>query len=143
MKKFSLNRETLPSDLLAGLVVALTSIPDAMASAILAGLNPIQGLYAIMVGTPVGALTSGSVFMTIAVTSAMALAVGDSLAGYSGDELLTAAITLTILVGLFALLLGVLKLGTLIRFVSNAVMMGFLTGVAVLIILGQLVVCQG
>ena len=138
MKKFSLNRETLPSDLLAGLVVALTSIPDAMASAILAGLNPIQGLYAIMVGTPVGALTTGSVFMTVAVTSAMALAVGDSLAGYSGDELLTAAITLTILVGLFALLLGVLKLGTLIRFVSNAVMMGFLTGVAVLIILGQL-----
>ena len=109
-----------------------------MASAILAGLNPIQGLYAIMVGTPVGALTTGSVFMTVAVTSAMALAVGDSLAGYSGDELLIAAITLTILVGLFALLLGVLKLGTLIRFVSNAVMMGFLTAVAVLIILGQL-----
>jgi SulP family sulfate permease len=138
MKRFSLNRETLPSDLLAGFVVAVTSIPDAMASAILAGLNPIQGLYAIMVGTPVGALATGSVFMTVAVTSAMALAVGDSLAGYSGDELLTAVITLTILVGLFALLLGVLKLGTLIRFVSNAVMMGFLTGVAVLIILGQL-----
>ena len=138
MKKFSLNRETLPSDLLAGFVVAVTSIPDAMASAILAGLNPIQGLYAIMVGTPLGALATGSVFMTVAVTSAMALAVGDSLAGYSGDELLTAVITLTILVGLFALLLGVLKLGTLIRFVSNAVMIGFLTGVAVLIILGQL-----
>jgi SulP family sulfate permease len=138
MKTPSLNRETLPSDLLAGFVVAVTSIPDAMASAILAGLNPIQGLYAIMVGTPIGALATGSVFMTVAVTSAMALAVGDSLAGYSGDALLTAVITLTILVGLFALLLGVLRLGTLIRFVSNAVMMGFLTGVATLIILGQL-----
>jgi SulP family sulfate permease len=138
VKAPSFNRETLPSDLLAGLVVAVTSIPDAMASAILAGLNPIQGLYAIMIGTPVGAMATGSVFMTVAVTSAMALAVGDSLAGYSGDALLTAVITLTILVGLFALLLGVLKLGTLIRFVSNAVMMGFLTGVAVLIILGQL-----
>jgi SulP family sulfate permease len=138
MKRFSLSRETLPSDLLAGLVVAVTSIPDAMASAILAGLNPIQGLYAIMVGTPIGALATGSVFMTVAITSAMALAVGDSLAGYSGEALLTAVITLTILIGLFALLLGVLKLGTLIRFVSNAVMMGFLTGVAALIILGQL-----
>jgi SulP family sulfate permease len=138
MKTPSLNRETLPSDLLAGFVVAVTSIPDAMASAILAGLNPIQGLYAIMVGTPVGALATGSVFMTVAVTSAMALAVGDSLAGYSGDALLTAVITLTILVGLFALLVGVLRLGTLVRFVSNAVMTGFLTGVAVLIILGQL-----
>ena len=44
MKRLSLKRETLPSDLLAGFVVAVTSIPDAMASAILAGLNPIQGL---------------------------------------------------------------------------------------------------
>jgi SulP family sulfate permease len=138
MEKLGLSPKTLGSDLLAGLVGALTSIPDAMASAILAGLNPIQGLYAIMVGTPVGALATSSVFMTIAVTSAMALTVGDSLAGYSGDELLEAVITLTILVGLFALLLGVLKLGTLVRFVSNAVMTGFLTGVAALIILGQL-----
>jgi SulP family sulfate permease len=138
LEQLKSSRGTLPSDLLAGFVVAVTSIPDAMASAILAGLNPIQGLYAIMVGTPVGALATGSVFMTVAITSAMALAVGDSLAGYSGDALVEAVITLSILVGLFALLLGVLKLGTLVRFVSNAVMMGFLTGVAALIILGQL-----
>ena len=136
MQRLKISQATVGSDLLAGLVVAVTSIPDAMASAMLAGLNPIQGLYAIMLGTPAGALATSSAFMTVAVTSAMALAVGDSLAGYSGDEILDALIVLTILVGLFALLLGVLKLGSLTRFVSNAVMTGFLTGVAVLIILG-------
>ncbi len=51
---------------------AVTNIPDAMASAVLAGLNPIQGLYAIMVGTPVASLTTGSQVMTVAVTGAMA-----------------------------------------------------------------------
>jgi SulP family sulfate permease len=119
MEKLGLSPKTVGADLLAGLVGALTSIPDAMASAILAGLNPIQGLYAIIVGTPVGALATGSVFMTVAITSAMALTVGDSLAGYSGDELLEAVITLTILVGLFALLLGVLKLGTMVQLVPQ------------------------
>jgi SulP family sulfate permease len=122
----------------AGIVNAVTSIPDALGSAVLAGVNPINGLYAIMVGTPVGALTTGSVFMNVSITSAMALAVGEALAGYSGDEKASALITLTVLVGIVALALGLLKLGTLTRFVSNAVMTGFLSGIAVLIILGQL-----
>jgi SulP family sulfate permease len=52
----------------------------------LAGLNPIRGLYAIMVGTPVGALTTGSVFMNVWITSAMALTVGEALAVYSGEK---------------------------------------------------------
>jgi SulP family sulfate permease len=52
----------------------------------LAGLNPIHGLYAIMVGTPVGALTTGSVFMNVSITSAMALTVGEALAVYSGEK---------------------------------------------------------
>jgi SulP family sulfate permease len=116
----------------------VTSIPDALGSAVLAGVNPIHGLYAIMVGTPVGALATGSVFMNVSITSAMALAVGEALAGYSGDEKTGALITLTLLVGLVALALGLLRLGTLTRFVSNAVMTGFLTGIAVLIVLGQL-----
>ncbi|MFC2031292.1 SulP family inorganic anion transporter, partial [Chloroflexota bacterium] len=138
MKGLTLNRETAGADLVAGLVDAVTSIPDALGSAVLAGLNPIHGLYAIMIGTPVGALTTGSVFMNVSITSAMALAVGEALAGYSGQEQVEALVVLTILVGVVALLLGLLKLGTLTRFVSNAVMTGFLTGVAALIILGQL-----
>jgi SulP family sulfate permease len=138
MKELTLSKETIGADLVAGVVNAVTSIPDALGSAVLAGLNPIHGLYAIMVGTPVGALTTGSVFMNVSITSAMALAVGEALAGYSGEEQAEALITLTVLVGLVALALGLLKLGTLTRFVSNAVMTGFLTGIAILIMLGQL-----
>jgi SulP family sulfate permease len=54
MKRFS------SRDFIAGITNAVTNIPDAMASAVLAGLNPIQGLYAIMIGTPVSALTTSS-----------------------------------------------------------------------------------
>jgi SulP family sulfate permease len=133
-----LSKKTIGADLTAGVVGAVTSIPDALGSAVLAGINPIHGLYAIMVGTPVGALTTGSVFMNVSITSAMALAVGEALVGYSGEEQVDALITLTVLVGLVALALGLLRLGTLARFVSNAVMTGFLTGIAVLIIVGQL-----
>jgi SulP family sulfate permease len=138
VNNLSLSKKTLGSDLVAGIVNAVTSIPDALGSAVLAGLNPIHGLYAIMVGTPVGALTTGSVFMNVSITSAMALAVGEALSGYSGEEKAGALITLTVLVGIVALALGLLKLGTLTRFVSNSVMTGFLTGIAALIILGQL-----
>ncbi len=73
-------------DFIAGITNAVTNIPDAMASAVLAGLNPIQGLYAIMVGTPVSALTTSSQLMTVAVTGAMALIVGDSLAPLAAAE---------------------------------------------------------
>ena len=138
MKLPKIQRETLAADFVAGLVGAIAAIPDAMAGAVLAGVNPIFGLYALMVGTPVGALTTGSVFMNVSITGAMALAVGSALAAFSGDAQVQALIVLTILIGVFQLALGLLKQGTLTRFVSNAVMTGFLTGIAVLIILGQL-----
>jgi SulP family sulfate permease len=138
LQSLKITRDTLRSDIAAGVVNAVTSIPDALGSAVLAGLNPIHGLYAIMVGTPAGALTTGSVFMNVSITSAMALAVGDALAGIPEADKAQALITLTLMVGLVALVLGLLKLGTLTRFVSNAVMTGFLTGIAVLIVLGQL-----
>ena len=124
-------------DLIAGVTNAVTNIPDAMASAVLAGLNPIQGLYAIMIGTPVSALTTSSQLMTVAVTGAMALIVGDSLAALSAAEKVEALIVLTVLVALTQVLLGLARAGTLVRFVSNAVLQGFLLGVAVNIVLSQ------
>jgi SulP family sulfate permease len=60
------------ADLTAGLTTAIANIPDALASAILAGTNPVYGLYGLMVGTPVGALLTSSAFMAVAITSAMA-----------------------------------------------------------------------
>jgi SulP family sulfate permease len=91
-----------------------------------------------MVGKPIGGLLTSSQFMTLAATSAMALTAGSALAGYSAREYAAALFTLTLLVGLFQIVAGLLKLGRLMRFVSNAVMIGFLTGVSVLVVLSQL-----
>ena len=131
-------RKNLISDLIAGLTTAIADMPDAMASAVLAGTNPVYGLYAIMVGKPVGALLTSSQFITLGVTSAMALTAGSALSGLSGEEHAQALFTLTLLIGLFQVIAGLLKMGRLMRYVSNAVMIGFLTGVSLLVVLSQL-----
>ena len=131
MKRFS------SRDFIAGITNAVTNIPDAMASAVLAGLNPIQGLYAIMIGTPVSALTTSSQLMTVAVTGAMALIVGDSLKAVAAADKIEALIVLTVLVAITQIVLGLVRAGTFVRFVSNAVLQGFLLGVAVNIVLSQ------
>ncbi len=129
---------TLGSDIIAGLTTGVANIPDAMASAILAGANPVQGLYAIMIGTPLGALFGSSAFMTVCATSAMAITAGTALAAYAGEQHYTAIATLAFLTGLVMVLAGLLKLGRLLRFVSNSVLVGFLTGVSITVILSQL-----
>ena len=120
-------------------LLALSQIfPDAMANAVLAGLNPVVGLYALFVGTPAAAMTTGSQYLTVAVTAAMALAVGDVLVGVPASELVGALAALTVCVGIVQIVLGRLNAGTLLRFVSNAVMRGFLTGIALSIALAQI-----
>ncbi len=133
-----INRRTIGKDIIAGLTASIGGIPDGMASATLAGVNPVYGLYNLMVGTPIAAIFTSSVYMAVINASAMALVAYDALAGYSGDEQVEALVTLTLLVGLFMLLMGLLKLGWLTRFISNSVMRGFLTGIAFVIILNQL-----
>lgn len=125
-------------DLVAGITNAVTNVPDAMANAVLAGVNPVQGLYAIMVGTPVASLTTGSEVMTVAVTGAMALIVGDTLAPVPDADKISALAALTLIVAATQILFGLARAGTLVRFVSNAVLRGFLVGVAVNIVLSQL-----
>ena len=131
-------RSNLVPDLIAGLTTGVANIPDAMASAILAGINPLQGLYAIMIGTPLGALFGSSAFMNVAATSALAITAGTAIAGYSEDARASAITTLALLTGVVMLLAGLLKLGRLLRFVSNSVVIGFLTGVSINVILSQL-----
>ena len=130
--------KNVPKDIGAGLTLAMVAIPDSIASAILAGVNPIFAFNSMMVGMPVAGLTTSSQFMNCALTSAMMLAVGGVMVGVSAAEQVSVLVTLTILVGLFQLLLGVFKLGSLTRFISNAVMTGFFTGIAITIILSQL-----
>jgi len=138
LKQLKPRSKNLVPDAIAGFTTAVVSIPDSIASAILAGVNPTYGFNAVMVGTPVGALFTSSEFMSLGLTGAMMLIVGNILAGYSEDMVLAAMVTLTVLVGVFMLVMGLLKLGSITRFISNAVMVGFLNGLAVLIILGQL-----
>ncbi len=128
----------ITSDLIAGMTASIPSVPDAMASGVLAGISPIYGLYGLMIGTPVAALFTGSAFMSVVTTSAMAITIGTTLVNYQGDEQISALVTIALVIGLVQLLAGLLRLGFLVRYVSNAVMTGFLSGLGVLIVLSQL-----
>lgn len=132
-----IGRPTLP-DITAGLTGAISQIPDAMASAVLVGVSPAYGLNAIMVSTPFGALFTSCQKMSIVTTGAMSVATAEVISQWRGDNRVAALAVLTLLVGVFQLILGLMRLGFLTRFISNAVMTGFLTGIGVNIILGQL-----
>lgn len=137
-RRFGLKRETLKEDGVAGLVLGVQSVPDGLAGGLLAAVNPVYGLYAYMVGTFTGALFTSSAFMAVQATGAMAMVIADVDRVRVGDDPDGALFMLSILTGLVMLTLGILKLGTILRFVSNAVMVGFLNAVGVNIILGQL-----
>lgn len=138
MFKYLYSRSTLASDLSAGLTLGIQSVPDGLANGILAGVNPIHGLYAYMVGSFTGAFFTSSVYMTIQATSAMALIVA-SIPQVRDPQLGAHYLAaLGILTGVIMVVLGVLKLGTMLRFVPRSVMVGFISAIAVLIVLGQL-----
>ncbi|MEU4450170.1 SulP family inorganic anion transporter [Nocardioides sp. NPDC023903] len=125
-------------DLVAGLPGAIASVPDGMASSVLAGVNPTHGLYASFAGPIAGGLSSSTRMMVVTTTSASALAAGSVLAGHDPDDRSAAMLLLTIVAGGVMLLAALFKLSRYIRFVSYSVMLGFLTGVSVNIVLGQL-----
>ena len=131
-------RRNLTADLIAALTFAVVNVPQAMAHALLAMVNPVLGIYTLMVAVPVGAIFSSSVFMNVSTTGALAVAAGVVLVDFPAAQRAEAMVVLVLLVGAIQLLAGLFRLGFVIRFVSNAVMTGFLNGVAVLIILGQL-----
>ncbi len=131
-------RENLSSDLIAGLTFAVVNVPQAMAHALLAMVNPVFGIYTLMIAVPIGAIFTSSVYMNVSTTSALSVAAGSGLVDVPASQRIEALAVLVLLIGVIQLLAGLFRLGFLIRFVSNAVMTGFLNGVAVLIILGQL-----
>ena len=138
MKRYWFSKHTWASDLIAGLTLGIESIPDGMASGLLAAVNPIHGVYAYMVGTFTAAIFTSSVFMSVQAPSAMALIVASVPQVRTGEHKVEALVALTVLTGIFVVLMGVFKFGRILRFVSNSVMTGFITGVGVLTILGQL-----
>ena len=130
-------RAHLRADIVAGLPRAISSVPDGMAAAVLAGVNPVQGLYAGFAGPIAGGLSSHTRLMIITTTSAAALAAGSALAGVAPDQRPGAVALLVILAGAVLVAAGVARLGRYTRFVSYSVMIGFLTGISVNIVCGQ------
>lgn len=130
-------KETLRADGVAGLVLGVQSVPDGLAGGLLAAVNPLYGLYAYMVGTFTGALLTSSAFMTVQATGAMAIVVADVGEVHDAGDPSRALFTLAILTGIVMAIAGLLKLGSVLRFVSNAVMVGFINAVGINIVLGQ------
>ncbi len=121
-------------DLLAGVVVALALIPEAIAFSIIAGVDPKVGLYASFCIAVVIAFVGGRPGMISAATGAMALLMV-TLVREHGLEYLLAA---TLLTGFLQIIAGYLKLGNLMRFVSRSVVTGFVNALAILIFMAQL-----
>jgi sulfate permease, SulP family len=133
-----LDRRSLLREAMAGLPGAIGSVPDGMAASLLAGVNPIHGLYASMVGPIAGGFFASTRLLVVTTTSAAALAAGSTLGHVAPAERSRALFLLTGLAGALMALAGILRLGRFTRFVANSVMVGFLTGIAVNIVLGQI-----
>lgn len=131
----------LRPDLLAGLTVAIVTIPQSVAYAAIAGLPPSYGLYSAAVASIVGSLWGSSRFLSTGPTNAASILVLSILAPLvpvRTPEFLVAASLMAVLVGLLRVALGVARLGFLVNFASRAVLLGFTAGAAVLIGAGQL-----
>ncbi|MGH2611331.1 MAG: SulP family inorganic anion transporter, partial [Tepidiformaceae bacterium] len=134
---------TIRQDAVAGLNCAVTGVPDGMASGLLAGVSPVYGLYASMIGPIVGALFSSTRLMVVTTTSASALAAGQALVNQPVEDRADSLFMMVLLIGACQVVFGLLKLGRLTRFVSYPVMTGFLAGVSVLAVLSQLPAIAG
>lgn len=133
----NLNQEwfsNIRGDLLAGTVVALALIPEAIAFSIIAGVDPKVGLYASFCIAVVIAVVGGRPGMISAATGAMALVMVDLVKDHGLQYLLAA----TVLTGILQIIAGALKLGVLMRFVSRSVVTGFVNALAILIFMAQL-----
>ena len=131
------SRQTLRKDATAGLVLGVQSVPDGLATGILAGVNPLAGLNAYLVGTVTGAVFASSTYMVVQGTGAMAMIISDVPEVQQADSPDRAVFTLALLTGGVMLVAGLLKLGSTLRFVSNAVMVGFMNAVGVSIALAS------
>lgn len=121
-------------DVLAGTVVALALIPEAIAFSVIAGVDPKVGLYASFCIAVITAFTGGRPGMISAATAAMALLMVTLVKEHGLDYLLAA----TLLTGVLQIIAGYLKLGSLMRFVSSSVVTGFVNALAILIFMAQL-----
>jgi SulP family sulfate permease len=140
-KLFSWNPGTIKNDLFAGITVSLVAIPQSLAYAQLAGVPAYYGLYAALVPTVVGALFGSSRQLStgpVAMTSLLTAASVAPLAAHGTDLFYSYVILLALLSGVFQIAFGVLRVGVLLNFLSNPVLMGFINAAAIIIGLSQL-----
>src|SRR5699024_7092090 len=132
---------TLRHDCIAGLTGTAIVLPQGVAYALIAGLPPEYGLYSAIVVTIVAALCGSSRHMVsgpVAAVSIVVFSVVSELAAPGSPQYVALVLTLTFMVGMMQLLLGLLRMGTLVNFISHTVIVGFTAGAAVLIAVSQL-----
>ena len=135
------DKTTLRADIIAGITVALVLIPQSMAYAALAGLPPYYGLYAAFLPPIVASLLGSSRQLAtgpVAVVSLLTASALEPLATAGSESYIVYAILLALMVGIFQLSLGLLRLGVLVNFLSHPVVMGFTNAAAIIIATSQL-----
>ena len=135
------DRTTLRADAAAGLTNAFVVLPQGVAFALIAGLPPQYGLYTAIVPAVIAALFGSSWHLVSGPTLALSIVVYATLvplAEAGSPEYITLALTLTLMAGLYQLAFGMARLGTLVNFVSPAVITGFTAGAAILVVTSQL-----
>lgn len=132
----------LPGDLLAGVVICAVTIPAALAYGQLAGLQPINGLYAALLGLAVYAFFGTSRQLIINPEAAVAILVASSVAAVAGGgdpaRFMTLAMMEAIMVGILLTIGGIFRLGFIADFIPKSVVLGFINGIALIIIMAQI-----
>ncbi|MFK7991355.1 MAG: SulP family inorganic anion transporter [Sandaracinaceae bacterium] len=132
------SRHEATRDLTAAATVTFLNVPQGIAYAMIAGLPPVMGLYATCIPTIVGALFRSSRHVVTGPSNALSLLVGTAGAAAAGLDPIPTAMLLAFLVGIIQLGAGVLRLGVLVDYISSPVVVGYITGAALLIGVGQL-----
>jgi SulP family sulfate permease len=136
-----LTPQTLRSDLMAGLIGAIIVLPQGVAFATIAGLPPEYGLYSAMVPAVIAALFGSSWHLVSGPTTAISIVVFGAispLAEPGSSEYITLVLTLTFMVGMIQVVMGLIRIGALVNFISHTVVIGFTAGAAVIIAASQL-----
>ena len=136
-----LNGHDLRADFIAGLTGAVVVLPQGVAFATIAGMPPQYGLYAGMIPAIIAALFGSSRHLVSGPTTAASVVLFSALSIHAvpgSPDYVTLALTLTFMVGLFELVLGLARMGALVNFISHSVVVGFTAGAAILIAAKQL-----
>ncbi|MEH6627149.1 MAG: SulP family inorganic anion transporter [Motiliproteus sp.] len=137
----TLDRQSIRGDFFAGLTGAVIVLPQGVAYAMIAGLPPEYGLYAAIIPAIIAALFGSSYHLISGPTAALSIVVFTTLSPLAepgSPEFIQLALTLTLMAGLFQMLLALAKMGSLVNFVSHSVVIGFTAGAAVIIATSQI-----